>query len=484
MRKKVNILSFLLTVLLVFESFLMQPVNANSGNCNCPSPDDLKKLKAEIDIQSTSWEIDYDWSIEKTVDPVSLTLEQGKSGTVQYTLEVTRNISDERATVTGEVYLSYSIDFPYADLIFEMVSVKVQSAGDDGSVDQTLDLTPVENGVSFEIEFTPLDDVVDYLVVANISSLQLGEKEFKLNNATTQDETAIVTDSNNKDVDELSGFTFELKDTGNLEWEVSGNKTIQYRYTITNDSAVQGTTSEFINTAIIVGKDTEEPYDESSATVDLIAKDKEDDNGNDPDPGDNNDGKDDPGDDPKDGKKPPKKDKSDDPKDQAESPELTTLCTVDPQETRKWEIFNPNDEDLEITWSVVETDFESEPVTIPAKESITIETKTEGEEIITLQVNYGEDHELSVTQENSGVQCESPPQEDPKDGETPPPAEPPQEGTPDSTESPQSPPSEPPADELPNTANPWYNVIFTSGLLLIASGSILWRLRKTHDTSV
>ncbi|MBO8172204.1 MAG: hypothetical protein H0Z33_09965 [Bacillaceae bacterium] len=186
-----------------------------------------------------------------------------------------------------------------------------------------------------------------------------------------------------------------------------------------------------------------------------------------------------PSDDPDD---PPKRDDDDNDepqKDEPESPELTALCSEDPNQTRRWEVYNPNDEELKIFWEVEETEFESEPVSIPAESSITLETEAAEGNTTTLTVHYGEDYEFDVTSKNQGEPCQTnegeKPDDDSTDEETPPqPQEPPQEPT-----EPEDPQPAPPAqEELPNTASPWYNMIFLSGLLLIGSGSILWRLRK------
>ncbi|WP_261133645.1 amyloid fiber anchoring/assembly protein TapA [Bacillus sp. Marseille-Q3570] len=85
---------------------------------------------------------------------------------------------------------------------------------------------------------------------------------------------------------------------------------------------------------------------------------------------------------------------------------LQSVCTDNPEETRKWKITNPNNEEVILTW---EMGSQSGQLTLSANETEMLATDTEGDNTLHVFVEGQE----AVSLESSGEKC----------GEEPPPAE-------------------------------------------------------------
>jgi LPXTG-motif cell wall-anchored protein len=146
-----------------------------------------------------------------------------------------------------------------------------------------------------------------------------------------------------------------------------------------------------------------------------------------------------------------------------EQPELTitNVCTVSPSSTRKWRVHNPGDEDITITWYVLEANDESSnQVTVPAGKSITITAETVSTESKenTIRIVWWGPGESSNYEElvNNGARCATSPPETPTPDPSPTP-------TPEVTPTPTpevTPSTEPtPTPEVTPTPTPSTEVI-------------------------
>ncbi len=150
---------------------------------------------------------------------------------------------------------------------------------------------------------------------------------------------------------------------------------------------------------------------------------------------------------------------------------LGEVCSEDPSETRAWTVTNPNDSDLMFSWEIVGSD-QSGKLLVRANSQVSFFTSTiEGENILQVTVDGEDPIQLS----SNGESCEEPPPVDPPTD--PPPVDPP-------SDPPSDPPTDDPGDEepvteLPKTSNPWYNMLVLFSTLLVGSGVMLFRLRKS-----
>lgn len=235
---------------------------------------------------------------------------------------------------------------------------------------------------------------------------------------------------------------------------------------------------------------------------------------------------------------PPKEDPpKEEPPAEHEKLRLTSVCSDDPEVTRKWRVTNTNSEAFYFTWKLYGTEHESaEPIKVEAGGTVYFETPTVGG-ANTLQIFV--EGEKQDTKASSGEACEpkdDPPKEEPpKDdppSDDPPKDDPPKDDPPKEEQPKDDPQSEERSKddtarddplkektsndnspkeagspnveqsdeekqkednekeaaspvtvtekggELPATSTAWYNLLLLSALAIIITSGLLWRLRR------
>jgi hypothetical protein len=227
----------------------------------------------------------YDWQIVKSVDPEELTLEQGETDTVTYTIVTTRGDAEfvEGSNVFG-VYGTITVtnngDRETEGLtIVDQVEYKVgpgqfKPLGDPVVIEVNEELPAgATKTYEYSITFTPEEDAVyrnSVQVTITNHSGHLGNPfgpnpkvDFALPSEPTInyiDEEATVSD----EFTDLDGFTVVPSDVG--PWTVTSSDTITFTATITNVSADEGTFN-LTNTATLVTNDTETVADDDAEVV-------------------------------------------------------------------------------------------------------------------------------------------------------------------------------------------------------------------------
>jgi hypothetical protein len=220
--------------------------------------------------------ITYDWSVEKTVTPDSLTLARGESGEVTYTITATREKvgEHESAGVRGTICVTNTGDVPTADLaITDVLQWKMPGEREwKPLVSTTVDvsgnpvLDPGERDCyPYEFTFTPIPNAiyrnVAYVTITNHSGPSFGtpsgpapkSDSFRLPDSPTVvevDASASVSDEEHCP----AGFTCAPSET---EWTFHDSGSVSFHTTITNETACDAT-AELHNVATLTEGDTHE----------------------------------------------------------------------------------------------------------------------------------------------------------------------------------------------------------------------------------
>lgn len=216
----------------------------------------------------------YDWTLEKVASPANLTLEEGESATVNYTLTATRTLVSDTtvAGVRGEICVTNGGDRTTEGLkLVDQVQYKTDSgqfqplAGATQTIIPEQQLTPGETKCyPYEITFTPVEGAQyrnSVKVTITNHSGHLGtaygpnpKADFSLPGTPTvikTDESASLTDV----LTCPAGFTC-TRTPSTSSWTLTGTQTITYSVTVKNVSAECGKEYELKNTATLTEGDT------------------------------------------------------------------------------------------------------------------------------------------------------------------------------------------------------------------------------------
>lgn len=202
------------------------------------------------------WEktITYDWTISKTVTPTSIEICSGQTGTVTYTINVTRTKVGETDVygVRGTITVYNGGDRHTENLkIVDQVEYKTGSGqfqplpGASQTIIPTQQLGPGDTGTyDYEVRFTPIPGAIyrnSVKVTITNHSGRLGEEfgpepkaDFSLPDEPTIieiDESATVEDAETCP----TGFTCTPSDPG--PWTLNDSGTITFTKNVTNSSA-------------------------------------------------------------------------------------------------------------------------------------------------------------------------------------------------------------------------------------------------------
>lgn len=232
-------------------------------------------LSASKSVDSVSWTrtITYDWTVEKSVSPSSLSLELGEDDTVYYTITATRTVAStvDTVTISGSICVTNTGGTATQNLaITDKVmygSTVLASTTVDVSGNPVLD--PGESHCyPYTLSFTPVDGVTTYTNVAEVTITNgpgaTATKSFNLPSTPTVneiDESASISDVQN--------CPSELSCETDQSWpvELSGSGTIEFDKTITNDELCLDTVS-VTNTVTLTETDSGQTRtDDASVSV-------------------------------------------------------------------------------------------------------------------------------------------------------------------------------------------------------------------------
>jgi len=227
--------------------------------------EEVTSISTDINGSGT-WQIDmdYDWTITKSVSDDTIKLGRGEEETIQYTLVVTRTADpdpENHASITGTASVTNTGDYATDGLA---VVIGLYEAGDPDTLvsGKTLTYSPDDLAVEaswsqpFTFDFT-YESGVTYLVkisadidngaaAADESGVQLYEAKGE-----TTDETAVLNDI--LDDEDMDGFivTRDLPDEVSFPLTLEGTTEITYDVTIENESADKGESFDLLNTATL-----------------------------------------------------------------------------------------------------------------------------------------------------------------------------------------------------------------------------------------
>jgi len=212
------------------------------------------------------WEVEYDWSVDKSTDQPadqSLKIPQGTTGTINYTINATRNEASETAGVRGEICVTNGGDRTTENLkLVDQVEYKTgpgQFQPLDGATQTIVPSEQLGPGESkcypYEIEFSPVDDAQyrnSVKVTITNPSGHLGEEfgpepkaDFSLpDSPAVTDETAQLRDS----LRLPAGYTLVSGGLSPNPQKLDGSATINYSTEVRNDSAACKTNLRVKNT--------------------------------------------------------------------------------------------------------------------------------------------------------------------------------------------------------------------------------------------
>ncbi|HQQ57028.1 MAG TPA: hypothetical protein PKY42_10615, partial [Mesotoga sp.] len=230
----------------------------------------------DMTLEATvSWTgvLEYDWTIEKSATPTSLTLAQGNSGTVNYSVAVTR--------VSGDATYTYTISGTATVLNTGNIALNVAGAVNlDGYAGKTVSIGPliIAAGASHEVPFTftveSATEIINFTVKGNAHSVDLPvnvDKSLGLVSPGTPESYTEI-DEMADVIDKITGLPSGFKATASVEpreWkDLTDDATFTYIVTVTNEEATSG--GKLTNTATVTENDTdEEDSDDEEVTVNV-----------------------------------------------------------------------------------------------------------------------------------------------------------------------------------------------------------------------
>ncbi len=228
-------------------------------------------LGAEVDVQvSREDEIEYDWSIVKSVDPEEVTLDQSEDATIGYTIQVTRGnafTTDSTYTVTVNVAVSNTGQGAAQGVkvtltIPELSVLDTLAEGITIGVGETKTYSKTYTTKNFNASYTATVDVTS----SNNADLQVsktGDTPTDLNVVEEIDEAATV---NDLITNVPTGFEI-VPATLARDWDLTGSDTLTYSLVLKNIEALPGT-YYLTNTATVTEDDTnEESSDDATVTI-------------------------------------------------------------------------------------------------------------------------------------------------------------------------------------------------------------------------
>ncbi|MFN8224058.1 MAG: hypothetical protein U0R50_12520 [Gaiellales bacterium] len=176
------------------------------------------------------WTQSYSWTISKSVDVASHTLENGKSATSNYTVAVTKTLASERIWVDGEVCVKNESDAPTENLkIADRIRVQ-KPDGNFATLEKGLldtSAKPVlEGGEShcygYSFDITPVEGALEYRNIASATvtndprepGAELGPTTFAI---FTMPGAPSVTNGT-VDVDDTNGMSWQFSDSGSVSY--------------------------------------------------------------------------------------------------------------------------------------------------------------------------------------------------------------------------------------------------------------------------
>lgn len=218
----------------------------------------------------------YDWTIEKTVPPESLTIPKGASEDVTFTITVTRSEGASTAQVTGELCVTNGGERDTQGL---QIVFYVDNPPDTTWLANTTD-TPSEQIPAgqtrcypFSLTFTPVSGDLSYRVGAKVTitnhSGHLGDpfgpnpkESFSLTSSGTIDESATVTDS----LECPAGFSCDPESVG--PWTVTQSSWSQDVTISVTNNTVCSERVQLTNTATLTDSDSgRQSSDSATATI-------------------------------------------------------------------------------------------------------------------------------------------------------------------------------------------------------------------------
>lgn len=176
------------------------------------------------------WTQSYNWTIAKSVDKASHTLDNGKSGVSNYTVAVTKTLASERIWVDGEVCVKNETDIPTENLkIADRIRVQTTAGNfvtlEKGLLDTSAKpvLEPGEShcyGYTFDI--TPVADAAEYRNIATATvtndprepGAELGPTTFAIFSMPS----APTVTNGSIDVDDTNGMAWQFSDSGSVSY--------------------------------------------------------------------------------------------------------------------------------------------------------------------------------------------------------------------------------------------------------------------------
>src|SRR4030095_273523 len=232
----------------------------------------------------------YDWSVEKLVDPTSLTVNGADCETVTYTINVTRSLvsSVEKIGVRGQVCVTNGGAATTEDLtIFDHPQCKIDG-NQFADIGPTQTITPAQLApgeskcYDYEVEFAPCGEGYVYRNAAHVTitnhSGHLGQEfgpEPKADFSLPSEPTIINKDAE-ADVSEEetcpAGFTCTPMDTGDGigPWHFTDSGSVSFDKEVCNSSALCDNHFNLPNTVTLTENDSKEEST-ASANVDIYS---------------------------------------------------------------------------------------------------------------------------------------------------------------------------------------------------------------------
>ncbi len=221
----------------------------------------------------------FDWSIAKSMTPVSLEISRGQTGHAEVSIKATRQVATEfhvygvRGIVTVKSGMTeVTQDLKVTASVLQSISGSDQYqtlAGATTTIIPAKQIAPDQTeSYSYEIQFTPTAGAL-YKIAAAVTFTYYGwsfdvgglDQVFALPTSPTfvlTDESAHMTDVKICP----DGFTYTSNDAG--EWDFTDSATVRYAVDISNVAASYSQNCQFSNTATIIEVDTQQAHSASA----------------------------------------------------------------------------------------------------------------------------------------------------------------------------------------------------------------------------